>query len=98
MEPQERDALAARMFPQRWAAVANQTGERARRTRHNLRRQAETKQELDRLRDAGASCASCTSFARHPDHGRICEAGSDFHGYQLAKAEGLCTLWTARKG
>lgn len=93
-----RDELAARTFPSAWAAVANVQGKVAGRKRHNLRRRAEWVQKAQELRTQGHSCADCSSFAKHPfTRGQhICEHGSDFHGYQLARAEDLCVDWSQK--
>lgn len=98
-KPSDRDALAARMFPDEWARVHALTGERARRQRHNLRRRALVAVQLRDLRERGASCATCRSLTGGVSgiKGPICDAHSDFHGYAITTLDGLCADWTARK-
>jgi len=93
------DQQVAAMFPKEWAAVANVTGERARRRRHSLRRRARVETALAQLRAEGRSCASCGSFRnQRPCPGgprTYCERDSDFHGYAIVKPTDLCTNWHA---
>lgn len=94
------DGLAQQMFPQQWAwANAKPTGRS--RARRNLRQRVVGELKMRELRAAGCSCATCENFAPMPGpssgNGKmICELGSDFHGYQIATADGLCTAWSKK--
>lgn len=92
----EWDDLAAKTFPAEWARVVNQTGEQARKTRHNLRRAAKRELIMAPLREAGASCATCDAFRRYPHGpGMVCDDESTGGTYTMADAEGLCINWRA---
>lgn len=95
---EEADALAASMFPRLWAEAERLTGRKRRERRRSLRRRAEYEAAMIRLREAGRSCATCSSFekAPFPAKGMICDADSDFHGYTKAEATGLCPRWRAK--
>jgi hypothetical protein len=69
-----------------------------RKHRQRARRAERDAQALAVLRDEGARCGNCSSFERYPlDRKRfICDLHSDFHGYQMATADGLCLRWDAR--
>lgn len=87
-----RNALAAKYFPQEWAAVVGRDG--ASKKRQQLRQRAEAEQLLETLRARGACCESCRSFNTKPPFGvsakAVCDADSDFHGYTEAVPNGLC--------
>jgi len=86
------DHRIATRWPDKWAACRNS------KARNNLRKRFRIENELAQLREAGASCGNCSSYQRNPTIKKfICEAGSDFHGYQLASADGLCTDWSEAK-
>ncbi len=95
-DPEGR-ALAARLFPEAWAYAETLTGKQRSSRMATLRRQAKTSVAMDALRAAGRSCATCQNFKNGPERmGKVCDAHSDFHGYQLATADGLCTDWSAK--
>jgi len=89
-----RSLLAAKMFPQEWAAT--QTKRYASRARQRLRQRAEREVAYETamapLRDKGASCATCQHFERMPMtlNKMHCDLHSDFWGYAEAKPDGLC--------
>lgn len=91
----ERDALAAEIFPERWAIAQALKGKRGRNMRCKVRNQAEHERDMRPLRAAGRNCASCRSFQKGPPgiNGMTCAAESDFRGYTLATADGLCPMW-----
>lgn len=99
----ERDALAAKLFPREWAAVAMRLG--ASKKRNQLRKRAEEKAARDAAIAphiaAGHCCGNCNEFEPYPGPGNkdrfICAMDSDFRGYAIARADGLCPLWRARK-
>lgn len=92
------DLLAAATFPREWAKANSKPRNRSK-ARSNLRKRVVAHFRIIELRKSGASCGSCEHFAAYPHHpGRmICELGSDFQGYQIATADGICTSWCARK-
>lgn len=87
---QERDDLAAYMFPAEWARIATAPGKS--RARNNLRKHAENRIVLDALRSAGRSCLSCDGRT----HNR-CEMLSDFSGNVSVPMDHLCVHWSPRK-
>lgn len=96
-DPEGR-ALAAIMFPAEWAYAEILTGKRRNSRMATLRRRAKAQVVIAALIDAGHSCGDCRSFVRGPESmGRVCSAHSDFHGYQLAKADEICPDWTTSK-
>ena len=96
---EERNALAAEMFPVEWKRCATKTGEQARRRRHNLRARADAELVLIALRERGAKCENCDSFSRkEAGHKNVCLADTDFYGYAIVKPDGLCTRWGERIG
>lgn len=98
-ELDERSALAALMFPQQWAAVAQLPG--ASKRRQQLRKRAEHAVALQALRGAGARCLTCRAFRRDPmfpGHGTWCDTHSDFHGYQAATGDDLCLSYREAEG
>ena len=99
-ETPEAAALNERIaaeWPARWAkANAARNGSKA---RNSLRKEFRAHLKRDELRAAGASCATCRCFQRgKPYVGASfdgwCERDSDFHGYAVAKADGICTFWS----
>ena len=93
----ERDALAAEMFPERWAKVATVIGKRAGRERHRLRHAAPIALKVRQLRAAGASCLTCAAWAKYPHgKGHVCDDESSGGTYTMAEAEGLCANWRKR--
>jgi hypothetical protein len=92
---QQRDDLAAYMFPKEWARVVLMAG--ATKKRQQLRKRAEQQVIFDQFLAAGRSCASCCHFEFADAVNKMtCAMGSDFYGYQIAKANGLCLDWSAR--
>lgn len=93
----ERDALAAKHFPEAWAE-AQSIGKS--KTRQKLRQAAERKQIVDDLRIAGAQCSTCEAYIESipgmPGE-KACNADSDFHGWAIVKPSGLCWRYE-RKG
>jgi hypothetical protein len=70
-------------------------GERRRRARKRERDRIAYEAEMNPLRDAGASCGSCASFKRGSNvtigaDKHYCAAESDFEGYVIVRADGLC--------
>ena len=95
---EERNALAAKMYPVEWARIVNKTGEQARRRRQNLRQHAKAAVQLAALRERGAKCENCDGFSRkEAGHKNVCLADTDFHGYAIVKPDGLCLRWGERK-
>lgn len=95
---EQRDALAAAVFPDEWNRVVNLTGKQASKRRQKLRKAAEIEVHIMRpLRARGASCASCANYDRYPHgEGHHCAALSDFHGYVSTQPTFLCDRWRAR--
>lgn len=93
-----RSQLAIRLFPREWAK-ANAKIRGASKARNNLRKRAEYHVQREALRATGAACATCRYFSPWPGPGpkgrMICDVGSDFHGYQEAKPDGLCLSYSA---
>ena len=91
----ERDALAAKIFPEKWAHALTRRGKSGRNLRSKLRMRAEYERDMIPLRAAGHSCATCRNFQKGPPgiDGMTCAAESDFRGYVLATADGLCPKW-----
>jgi hypothetical protein len=89
-----RDELAENAFPVRWAIYVNATGDKARRARHVMRRQAETKLKMDALLVQGAACKTCAAFKKYPHgSGHVCDDESTGGTYQLTGPDNLCTNW-----
>ena len=98
MSTEERDALAARYFPQEWARVATKAG--ASKARQKLRRAAEDVVVLDALRAAGARCETCRSFmigttASKNSQSPWCTAHSEWNSYAIIDPDDLCVRWCA---
>lgn len=72
-------------------------GERLRKQRYRTRKLAEHHTAMDALRTKGASCATCTGFAKAPHglQGHVCEPESDFHGYAMTTADRLCIKYSS---
>jgi len=80
--------------------VTISAGEKRRRqARRDRLREANEAKEAE-LRAAGASCATCNQFSPYPGPGPrgafICDRLSNFHGYALANADGLCVHWKVK--
>lgn len=91
---ENRDQLAAEMFPTEWATLAAQTGRKASRSRNNLRARAEHEFFLRPLRAAGCSCATCSAYRKYPHgKGHVCDDESSGGTYTMAEADGLCANW-----
>lgn len=90
-------ALAAEVFPEKWAAATAMTGKAGGKRRATLRRQAKETVKVRELRAAGASCGSCVNRGTYPHKPvrMVCALDSDFHGYALTEATGLCSRWSA---
>lgn len=88
-----RSDLAAARFPDEWRKWSALTGKAASKRRQQLRKAAEEAVIMDGLQASGASCATCVGFVREGPCGSYCSADSDFHGYMLAQASGLCVRW-----
>lgn len=71
-------------------------GEKRRRQLKRERDRAARDEKLSELRGRGASCATCAHFEYVASIGMTCDLGSDFYGYQKARASGLCTQWSER--
>lgn len=88
------DALAAQMFPADWEKANSKPTHRSK-ARRALRGRVVWTLKMNELRATGARCGNCMEFSPMPGPGNkgqmICDRGSDFHGYQIAKADGLCT-------
>lgn len=99
---EERDALAAKLFPREWAVVAKSSGRGAGKKRNKLRNQAEEKVRFDTLKAEGKSCASCGGFERRQPYpglkGAWCSMDSDWEGYTHAEPGGLCLKWHPKEG
>lgn len=72
-------------------------GERLRRQRKRERDRLLYEARIAPLRAAGACCGNCVSYRRGEaiNIGRdkhYCDADSDFHGYTVAMADGICPL------
>lgn len=94
-ELQQRDDLASYMFPKEWARFVLRPG--ATKKRQQLRKRAEQQVIFDRLFAAGRSCASCRHFEfTSAINKTTCAMGSDFYGYQIETADGLCVDWSAK--
>ena len=67
--------------------------------RYKLRKMTETQEKLRVLSNAGAKCENCTQYDAmpHEPNRHICNYGTDFHGYQMADSNGLCTIHTFRR-
>lgn len=86
------DAAIAQRWPREWAAANDPARTGNSKRRNKLRKQYAEALDLAALRKTGARCGNCEHFeARnvHVDHA-VCELLSDFHGYTLADADGLC--------
>jgi hypothetical protein len=92
----DRDALAASIFAAEWAKWADAMGEKARRRRSVLRKNAEIEAKMALLRVAGATCGTCGSFRQNRRGGTICDMDSDFYGTTATTADNLCSRWHAR--
>lgn len=95
---EERNALAAEIFPVEWAKALTETGKRAVNKRRCLRNAAEAEVIMRPLRERGECCATCSSFDPNPTREikNACLADSDFHGYAITQPENLCGLWKAK--
>ena len=95
----ERDALAAKHFPDEWADAKDLLGGSKR--LQKLRQRGEYMERTAALRASGASCANCRSFNTRPVFGlnmkATCDAQSDFYGYVEARPDGLCVRWKLRE-
>ena len=94
-----RDALAAKHFPNQWAAIASAPGKS--KARQKYRRDAERAERREVLRRDGHSCADCSCFNRKQPssyqgtkHKTWCGFMSDFHGYVFVDASDICSDWT----
>ncbi len=69
-------------------------GEKRRRKAKREREDAVLRVIMAGLRAAGASCGTCKHFSPYPGPGKdgqhICEMTSDYQGYTMATADGLC--------
>lgn len=94
----ERDALAAQMFPEAWAAVATLPG--ASKKRQQIRKRAEERQAMTALQATGARCGNCEHYEEIPtpgNKGRMhCSMQSDFDGWALTFETSLCLDWSKK--
>jgi hypothetical protein len=72
-------------------------GEKRRRARKRERDRLAYEAEIKPLREAGAKCGNCQSFQRGSNINigadkHYCAAESDFEGYVITTADGLCLL------
>ena len=95
MAATERDALAAKHFPDLWAKIEHYPGKS--KARQKLRRAAEIEEQIEALKARGKSCAGCRSYLPPPIglKNHICDAQSDFHGYVETTPDDVCILWHA---
>ena len=94
---EKRDALAAEIFPMKWARALKMTGKEGSNLRRRLRNVAEVEYFTRDLREAGHTCADCDAFRKYP-HGKgkhVCDDESVGGTYTLAEADGLCENWRA---
>lgn len=91
------DAALAAAWPARWAK-ANDSRPGASKRRNNLRKAWRAHLAFVAFKAANpeACCGNCDSFKPMPHDSRMqCEAESDFYGYQIVTADGVCTKWGA---
>jgi hypothetical protein len=98
MADPQTDAKIAALWPAQWAKANDPTLRRRSKARHNLRAAYDARLKFDAFKAAhpNARCGNCVSFKKMPDDSKsrsMCEFDSDFHGYTIATADGLCTHW-----
>lgn len=94
---EDRNALAASMFPADWARMETMTGKRRSRMRATLRNRAVYQTALAAL-PAKARCGTCAHHGRFPTDPRMtCELDSDFHGYAIVTPDHKCPRWATQQ-
>ena len=98
MADPETDAAIAAKWPDAWARANDPTRRGRSKARQQLRQRYRASLEFDAFRQANpeAQCGNCSHFAPMPfdSKGQMhCSAKSDFHGYQIATADGVCRWW-----
>lgn len=94
----DNDEAIAIRFPLEWAR-ANDPAKRGRsKARNNLRRRYRAIVELETFvsGNPSASCVSCVHSTSDPTpgiRGLTCDLDSDFHGYQMVRADHVCARW-----
>jgi hypothetical protein len=95
----ERDALAAKHFPDAWARVATAFGKSS--ARQKLRKAGEQAEKVELLAACGSHCSNCGAYDTRPIPGMkqsgFCGMDSDFHGYAFVKPNNLCHRWSSRQ-
>ena len=71
-------------------------GEQRRRKAARERKRAEVEAIMNRLRSAGATCATCKHFEKATWHlkTKICGLHTDFDGYVEAQPDDLCPAYS----
>lgn len=92
------DAAIAALWPAAWAKANDPTRPKRGKARGKLRARYRLHLAFGEFKRANptASCGNCAHFERMPNDskGRMhCAAESDFYGYQIAVAGGLCMKW-----
>jgi hypothetical protein len=101
MADPETDAAIAAKWPEQWARANNPALRNRSKARQQIRQRYRLAQAFDAFKQANpdARCGNCGSFKPMPNDAKgamHCEAESDFYGYQLANANGLCVKWSAK--
>lgn len=93
---EQQSALAAHHFPVQWRSAKRLTGEKGRKVRATWRKRAVAEAIMVELRKQNARCGNCANRGRFPDRPAqmTCDLDSDFHGYALTTADGLCHRWS----
>ena len=96
-DPQTDAAIAAK-WPEAWAKANNPNLRNRSKARQQIRQRYRLSLEFAAFKQANpqAQCGNCKHFERMPHDTRMhCSIESDFYGYQIAVAGGLCVKWKA---
>jgi hypothetical protein len=96
MADPETDAAIAAKWPDAWAKANDPTLRNRSKARQQIRQRYRASLSFDAFKQANpsAQCGNCTNYLPMPHDSRMmCAAESDFHGYAVAKPDGLCMKW-----
>ena len=96
MADPETDAAIAAKWPDAWAKANDPSRRNRSKARQQIRQRYRLSLEFAAFKQANpdARCGNCDSFGPMPHDSRMmCGAESDFHGYAIATADGLCMKW-----
>lgn len=94
------DAAIAERWPDRWAKANDPAKRNRSKARQQIRKAYADALAYDAfvLANPTARCGNCEHFEKVPHDTKgqwHCSIESDFHGYAIAKADGICTKWKA---